>query len=392
MSAKRVLLLFIVLVEVAILAVITGAGIPGAPTSATDSSQDAPMIEKLSPKCIDLSGFDQALEELLMLLKGDSVKTVTSGMLEYSSGFSLQTMDWATEAALGFPPEEIEPARMLGSLLENGPNLNLRKVLVNREQTRAYFDDPQVLAFTSSGSLIYADSAECIVRILNGNGDLVCEFGSKGYGPGEFQKPVAIAADPLGRIYIADFERGDVQVFSEAGDYAGVLAKGLAKPVAMAVFGDMELYILERDAAKVHVFNLDLMEEVRSFGGVGEKPGRYRNPSSIAITRLGNIIIADSGNDRVQVVNRRGKVEQVWDNIRYPQYVASDRLNNVYILADTILKVASNGSQIGEWDRSINFPDGTSYFLGNGIYPELKNMLMINDRYYGNVLVYELTK
>jgi len=125
MSAKRVLLLFIVLVEVAILAVITGAGIPGAPTSATDSSQDAPMIEKLSPKCIDLSGFDQALEELLMLLKGDSVKTVTSGMLEYSSGFSLQTMDWATEAALGFPPEEIEPARMLGSLLENGPNLNL---------------------------------------------------------------------------------------------------------------------------------------------------------------------------------------------------------------------------------------------------------------------------
>lgn len=384
MSARRV---FIVLVLIALsipMAVSATTRIPGTFIDAAISNS-LPASESRDPKCIDMSGIDQALEELLMCLRGEEVKTVVSGLVSFDS----QSTAVVLEESTAFSSGNLAPARALNSLIADAPALTLRKVLVDRDKTNAYFDDPQIFAFNSSGNLIYADSKSAMMRIIDENGSLICEFGGEGDEPGKFRVPSSIATDGYGRIFVADRERGDIQVFTEAGEYIGVLAQGLSEPVSMACFSQVEMFVLERETAKVHVYDLIGMREVRSFGGVGEKPGRFRTPSSIAITKLGSVVIADTGNDRVQVLDRRGKSEQVWDDIRFPQYVAADSHNNVYILADTIRKVTSSGNPVGEWNRSIEFADGTRYYLGNGIYPGLKNTVFINDNLYGNILVYE---
>lgn len=367
---------------------VTASTIPGGADMRVNT---APQAEKPMPKCIDLTGIDRALEELMMLLDGKQVKTATSGLESYTLHQSLAGgAESLSESGLGYPVAKIDPARKLTSRIENGPEMTLRKVLVNREYTRAYFDDPQIFGFTPEGMLIYADSTTQKVYIIDSDGALLTEFGGEGTGPGQFRSPSAIAADSRGRIFVSDSQRGDIQVFLNTGEYRGVLAAGLAEPVGMALFEDFELYVLERHSATVRVFRVDTMLETRWFGGQGSISGRYLKPSSISLTRLGSLVIADSGNDRVVVVDRRGKVEKIWNGIRYPQYVAADNYNQVYVLADTIRLYAGSGVLLGEWDRALKFDDGTSYYLGNGLYPELRNQLLINDRFFGNILVYDV--
>jgi DNA-binding beta-propeller fold protein YncE len=45
------------------------------------------------------------------------------------------------------------------------------------------------------------------------------EFGSKGIGPGEFEDNRAIAVDPQGRMYVAEYSNGRLQVFEPAGTF-----------------------------------------------------------------------------------------------------------------------------------------------------------------------------
>jgi DNA-binding beta-propeller fold protein YncE len=371
---------------------VTSSAIPGVQTATVTGFvlPSSPGGGVREPKCIDLSGFDKALEELLMLLDGGPVKSVTSGMtrLERSSALAI-TGDSLDSAKLGFDTKLIEPARNLESLIEGGSALRLRKVLVDRDYTQAYFEDPQVFSFYEDGRLVYSDSGSSKVCVLDEAGALLVSFGGEGDGPGQFRQPSAIEIDRLGRIYVCDRVRGDIQVFDEKGAYRGTLARGLSEPVSMVLWESAKLFVVDRETSIIHVYNVATMKEEATFGGKGTIPGRYIRPNSICIDALGSLLVADSGNDRIQVLNRKGKVEQVWSGIRYPQAVGVSPSNQVYVLCDTIRKYNSNGILLAEWGRAIQFEDGTRYFLGNGINPELRNLLLINDRFYGNILVYE---
>ena len=48
------------------------------------------------------------------------------------------------------------------------------------------------------------------------------------------------------------------------------------------------------------------MEYLQSIGRKGSKPGEFDRPRSLAITTQGNIVVADTGNQRVQVSEIRG--------------------------------------------------------------------------------------
>lgn len=44
---------------------------------------------------------------------------------------------------------------------------------------------------------------------------------------------------------------------------------------------------------------------LRSFGNEGNEPGQFRRPRGIALDRVGNVLVCDQGNDRVQIVSGR---------------------------------------------------------------------------------------
>ena len=47
-------------------------------------------------------------------------------------------------------------------------------------------------------------------------------------------------------------------------------------------------------------------------GGAGETPGRFRRPTGLAIAPDGTLYVADSGNQRVQLLSPRGEYIREW--------------------------------------------------------------------------------
>ena len=86
-----------------------------------------------------------------------------------------------------------------------------------------------------------------------------------------------------------------------------VTLEGLADPAAVALNERGDVYVIERGADHVRVFNVDGTERAR-FGSRGSGPGELLEPNGIALGPRGACAVLDGGNARVHVMDARGNV------------------------------------------------------------------------------------
>ena len=105
--------------------------------------------------------------------------------------------------------------------------------------------------------------------------------------------------------------------------YGGFLAQidGLEEPAAVAVGPGDEVFVVERFAHRVRVFDAT-GKELRSFGGLGAGEGQLLEPRGIAVTAEGEVLVADAGNERVVRFGRDGAAGGV---VRPPGMRPGDR-------------------------------------------------------------------
>ncbi len=79
-------------------------------------------------------------------------------------------------------------------------------------------------------------------------------------------------------------------------------------------------------------------ELVAEFGSTGTAPGQFDSPGGVAIDSLGRIIVADSGNNRVQLCQRDGSCTTFGGpgssagQFSYPLDVALDDLDRIFVV------------------------------------------------------------
>ncbi|NLI39876.1 MAG: hypothetical protein GX421_01625 [Caldisericales bacterium] len=95
------------------------------------------------------------------------------------------------------------------------------------------------------------------------------------------------------------FEGGKIASFEK--DWA--LVKTVDFEAKSCFFRNGRLYVAGR--SQVTVFNEEL-EELEKFGSQGECLGQLDNPSALSVDENGNVWVADTGNDRVQVFYKSG--------------------------------------------------------------------------------------
>src|SRR3990167_6160489 len=83
--------------------------------------------------------------------------------------------------------------------------------------------------------------------------------------------------------------------------------EGLKVPVDVATAGSGDIYVLDERLAKVFVFDSEGTLKT-SFGGLGQKPGQFMMPQSLALTQMEKIVVADTENDRIQIFNKVGEL------------------------------------------------------------------------------------
>jgi len=149
------------------------------------------------------------------------------------------------------------------------------------------------------------------VFVFTTEGEYITQFGRPGAGEGDLDHPNGITVTDGGVVYVADSNHARVSAFSADGKHIwtfGTIPRGpettqagpLGLPRGLTVGPDGRVLVadsfhfglvaLDRDGAKM-----------QSYGTRGSTPGTFNFPNDVEVLDQ-SFVVADKGNDRVQVV------------------------------------------------------------------------------------------
>ena len=174
------------------------------------------------------------------------------------------------------------------------------------------------------GTFYVADTANHRIWHLDPSG-VLGGFGAFGTEPGQFNEPwdVAVAAD--GTLFVADTWNHRIQhldsegnVLAAWGGAAQVVQPGVPGaeglfygPRGVALSPGGELLVADTGNKRIQIFDPS-GRFLREFGGWGQAGGKLDEPVGIAVREDGMIAVADTWNQRVQIFTSEGTAVRQW--------------------------------------------------------------------------------
>ena len=154
------------------------------------------------------------------------------------------------------------------------------------------------------------DTGNHRVAVFDYDGNPLYTFGKQGNGSGQFGFPYGITVDNSGLVYVADLYNGNIQVFTQDGKFVKYFLDpkaNLVKQPAGLFYDSSSNSIFVTDVALNKVMQFDLNgKKLLEMGARGNGAGQLLSPNDVWVTG-NNIIVSDTGNDRVEVFDRSGK-------------------------------------------------------------------------------------
>ena len=207
----------------------------------------------------------------------------------------------------------------------------------------AGLDGPTGLAFDPSGNLYIADTENGRVRQVDPSGTIITFAGNgivSGFG-GEgdpatltpLDAPQGVVPDLAGNVYVSDTNHNRVIQVDTAGNIHTVAGNGTAGntggsgtslgelygPTGLAVDSAGNLYIADTQNQRIQM--LDAGGTISTIAGNGASgfsgdggdalAAELNMPSAVAVDSSGNIYIADTGNNRVRLVTTDGNIATI---------------------------------------------------------------------------------
>lgn len=275
---------------------------------------------------------------------------------------------------------------------------------------------PRNMAVAPDGTIFVLDSGNQRVQAFAPDGALLHEFGRPGSGPGEFsadgQGPWGIAADEE-FVYVADTWNHRVQKFThtgefvssfgQAGDISQAPDQGLGLffgPRDIALLDDGRLLITDTGNHRVQVMdrNGNFLGQIGGQNGMsGSSMGFFYEPVGVAVDPNGFIYVTDTWNGRVQQFTPQFFPVGEWPvsswagnfSINNKPYIASDSAGRIYVTDPENFRVlifGPNGSYLGKFGQFGT--DINSLALPTGIFIDAQDNIYVADAGNNRILKY----
>ncbi|WDP92525.1 MAG: hypothetical protein HUN04_23495 [Desulfobacter sp.] len=166
--------------------------------------------------------------------------------------------------------------------------------------------------------LLITDAATAWVQVFDKKtGRFITRFGGKGDEDENLDKPEGISVDPSGNIWVADYNTGEVEIYTENYEWVKSFSGYGSGPGEniRSEFTDIRdgyYYLPEAGNHRVSVWNLDT-GFIFSFAAKGSGRNQLNNPEAAKFNSHGELIVSDLKNDRLVVyaVDPANKTAQV---------------------------------------------------------------------------------
>ncbi|HIE80717.1 MAG TPA: hypothetical protein EYQ03_08875, partial [Nitrospinaceae bacterium] len=246
--------------------------------------------------------------------------------------------------------------------------------------TQAQLNLPSGVAVDDKGNIYISDRSNNRVRVVDNKGTITTFAGNGGDGysgdsgpatKAQLSKPVGLALDKKGNLYIADRENNRVRKVNPQGIITTVAGDGsfffmgdngpsyrasIAGPTGIVVDKNGILYIADRNNNRIR--SVDTQGMIRTVAGTGQQDyngeseiARDTNlylPFGVALDQDGKLLIIDRSHYRIRRIDpRRGSIETVAGNgvkmfagdggpatgakLSFPHGIAVDKKGNVII-------------------------------------------------------------
>ncbi len=268
---------------------------------------------------------------------------------------------------------------------------------------------PRGLAAAPDGSIYVADPAGHLIWRITLAGDIVDVWGGYGTDPGQFSEPADVAVDAAGNVYVADTWNHRIQKFAPDtvgfdgeplaswGRFAKVTANDAAGwgaffgPRGIDIGPNGNVYVADTGNNRVQVFDAH-GKFLRVFGSAGDGFGQLAEPVGIAVDADGEVYIADTWNHRIQVFHTSGLPMREWDVPAWGNLRLDDR-PQLAVTADSVIATDPVYQRIliydlaGELQRVMR--DNSTPPVPSGV-DVTADGVVVSDRVQSQLVVYPL--
>ena len=191
----------------------------------------------------------------------------------------------------------------------------------------------------SNDNVYVLNRGEHPVIVLDKHGNFVRSFGE-----GKFDRRAhGIHASPDDFIYTVNDNQHCIRKWTTDGQLVMTIGKEFDPapkwggqpfntPTNMAVSPNSgDVYITDGYGnSRVHRYSPDGQHLV-SWGAPGVLPGQFQIPHNVVIDRDETVFVTDRENNRIQVFDKNGKLQDIWRDIYRPQALCMDREGLLYV-------------------------------------------------------------
>jgi DNA-binding beta-propeller fold protein YncE len=206
-------------------------------------------------------------------------------------------------------------------------------------------DAPQVVTLakpygiTAAGGKIYVcDTVRADVVIIDLPNKKMTRLPGN-VNAGRLKKPINVAVDGQGNIFVADSSRQEVLQYGPGGLYLRSFSSGKdSKPVDVRVDEEF-VYLLDRSSNQIQVFDKASGTFLKSIGRNEDPRKTLLGPSNMASDGKGGLYVTNFGNGRIIKLDRDGNFQFGYGRLGLsfgdfsrPRGIAVDGENRVYVV------------------------------------------------------------